>query len=110
MAALALSARLVPVPARVLRTGLAAAWHGRLAQLDPGWLDLAYAAPLMSTDRAEEVLGWRPSVTAGELLAETVEGMITRQSAPTPVLRRRSLVDTVRRAATDGPVHRRLEP
>ncbi|MBJ7358840.1 NAD-dependent epimerase/dehydratase family protein, partial [Nocardioides sp.] len=110
MAALALTARLVPVPARVLRAVLAGAWHARLAQLDPGWLDLAYSVPLLSTDRAELELGWNARVSTVDLLAEVVEGLLYRHSAPTPVLRRRSLVDTVRHLATDGPVHRRREP
>jgi hypothetical protein len=53
--------------------------------MDPGWLDIAVTVPVMSTDRARRELGWRPTVSSTEALAEIVEGMADRtrvQAAP----------------------------
>jgi nucleoside-diphosphate-sugar epimerase len=102
--AAALRARLVPLPARVLRAGVSLAWHGRLLQLDPGWIDLAFAVPLLDTTRARTELGWTPTVTGPEVLEEVVTGMSDSASARTPVLRPRRIADQVRRAVREGPV------
>ena len=106
----ALGARLVPTPAPVLRATVDGLWRARLLQLDPGWIDLAYAVPLMDTSRARTALGWSPSRTGAHVLAETVDGLLGAASGTTPVLRPRSLGDTLRRLVQDGPVHHRLEP
>ena len=99
----ALRARLVPLPAKVLRTGVSLAWHGRLLQLDPGWIDLAFSVPLLDTTRARTELGWTPSVTGPEVLEEVVTGMTEAAAGRTPVLRPRSLVDQLARAVREGP-------
>ncbi len=70
-----LGARPVPVPPRVLRTAVAAAWKLRLQPTPPGWLDLALGVPLMDTTRAREELGWTPTRTAGEALLELIDAM-----------------------------------
>ena len=106
----ALGARPVHVPSGVLRAAVLATWRARLQPVDPGWVDLAYAAPLLATDRAEAELGWRPGRDTPEVLDDLVAGLLTSDSAPTPVLRPRSVPDNVRRAVTEGPVHRRAMP
>jgi nucleoside-diphosphate-sugar epimerase len=106
----ALQARPVHVPARVLRGAVSALWHARLEQLDPGWIDLAYAVPLLDTSRAESELAWRPQHTEVEVLDEIVAGMLTAASAASPVLRPRRVLDNLRTALADGPVHRRPQP
>jgi nucleoside-diphosphate-sugar epimerase len=106
----ALRARPVHVPARALRGAVAALWHARLEQLDPGWIDLAYAVPLMDTSRAERELGWQPRHTEVEVLDEIVAGMVRAESSPSPVLRPRRVLDNLRSAVADGPVHRRARP
>jgi nucleoside-diphosphate-sugar epimerase len=110
LVAAALHARSVHVPARVLRAAVSTLWHLRLAQLDPGWVDLAYSVPLLDSGRAETELGWEPGHTEVEVLDEIVAGMVTAASAPTPVLRRRRLADNLARAFAEGPVHRRVRP
>lgn len=35
-------------------------WRARLPPTEPGWLDLAMASPLLSSERAHEVLGCPP--------------------------------------------------
>jgi UDP-glucose 4-epimerase len=106
----AFATRLVHVPAPLVRRSVAGLWHARLLQLDPGWIDLAYSVPLLDTDRAERELGWRPTHTGPEVIQEIVDGLRTRTSGPSPVLRPRSLLDNLRRALTQGPVHRRQQP
>ena len=70
-----LGARLVPVPASVVRAAVSLSWHARLQQLDAGWIDLAHAVPLLDTSRAAAELGWKPVHNAVAVLAETIEGM-----------------------------------
>jgi nucleoside-diphosphate-sugar epimerase len=106
----ALSARHVQIPVRVLRRAVDTLWRLRLQQVDPGWVDLGYAVPLMSTDRAEAELGWQPHQDTAEVVAALVGGLLTGDSAPTPVLRPRSVRDNLRRTLADGPVHSRARP
>ncbi|WDZ86249.1 NAD-dependent epimerase/dehydratase family protein [Micromonospora cathayae] len=65
----------VPVAAPVLRAAAALSWRARLQPVDPGWVQLALAAPLMSSERAETELGWRPGTDAASALRELVAGM-----------------------------------
>jgi UDP-glucose 4-epimerase len=106
----AFSAHRLHVPAPALRTAVSAAWHVRLLQLDPGWIDLAFAAPLLDWSRARSELDWSPRWSTDDVIQEVVDGLVTRSSAPTPVLRRRGAADVVRRAFGSGPVHARREP
>ena len=93
--ATALGARLIPVPARVLRFGVSAGWHARLLQLDPGWIDLAKRVPLLDTGRARAELGWSPTRTGPEVLREVITGMADAAYGDSPVLRSRTVADQV---------------
>jgi UDP-glucose 4-epimerase len=104
------SARQVQVPSPVLRALVSVSWHARLQQVDPGWLDLGFAVPLLDTSRATRELGWAPRVDALTVLAETVAGMRDRASDRTPVLRPRSVPGQLVRALRRGAVSRRHEP
>ena len=106
----ALGARGVHLPKPVLRTAADVAWRVRLQPLDPGWLDLAFAIPLMDSSRAREELGWEPRHDAMEALRELVEGMTEEASAPSPALRPRSLVGQLRRLVRSGPISERKLP
>lgn len=57
------------LPPALLRAGLAAAYHARLAGTAPGWLDLAMGVPVLDASRARRELGWRPYRGTGEALA-----------------------------------------
>ena len=105
-----LHARPVHLPREVLRTAAALAWHARLQPLDPGWLDLAFAAPLLDTSRARRQLGWTPSVPADAALAEAVEGMADAADAPSPALRPRSVAGELVALLTRGPIGSRHLP
>ena len=105
-----LGARPVHVPARLVRAAMAGAWHARLQQVDPGWLDLGFASPLLDTTRASQELGWSQSVDGVTVFREIVGGMRDAASDDTPVLRRRSIVGSLRDAARRGPVSARHRP
>jgi UDP-glucose 4-epimerase len=104
----AMGARVVDVPSRVLRALMNATWRVHVQKLDPGWLDLAMAVPLMDTSRA--LLGWEPTMSADAVLDETVAGMREAASSPTPVLRRRTVLGSLGDLARRGPISRRPRP
>ena len=105
-----LGARLVHVPAAVVRAAVSLSWHARLQQLDAGWIDLAYALPLMDTSRAASELGWTATRDAVSVLAETVEGMREGAHDRSPVLRPRSVPTALGRFVRRGPVSARRRP
>ena len=106
----ALGARLVHVPSGVVRAAVSASWHARVQPLDPGWIDMGYAVPLLDTTRARTELGWAPSTDARSVLAETLAGMQDTAWAGTPVLRPRTVAGGLLRAVRRGPVSSRRAP
>jgi UDP-glucose 4-epimerase len=84
--AAAFHGRTVPVPAGLLRGAAALTWRLRLQPVDRGWVDLALAAPLLSTRRAESTLDWRPRVNAVSALRELLAGMAEDAGTPSPPL------------------------
>jgi len=70
----------------VLRAAASATYRLRLAPAEPGWLDMALGVPLMSTDRAHDELGWRPTRTSLEAIQELVVGMREGADDQTPPL------------------------
>jgi nucleoside-diphosphate-sugar epimerase len=108
--AVVLGARPVHVPSGVVRAAVSLSWHARLQQLDPGWIDLAYAVPLLDTARAASELGWSARTDAVSVLAETVDGMRQGASDRSPVLRPRSVPAALGRFVRRGPVSSRPRP
>jgi nucleoside-diphosphate-sugar epimerase len=108
--AVVLGARLVHVPMAAVRAAVSLSWHARLQQLDAGWIDLAYAVPLLDTSRAASELGWSATRDALSVLVETVEGMRDAATDRTPVLRRRSVPGALGRFLRRGPVSSRRRP
>jgi nucleoside-diphosphate-sugar epimerase len=105
-----LGARPVHLPREVLRSAAALAWHARLQPLDPGWLDLAFAVPLLDTTRARRELGWIPSVAADAALAQAVGGLADAAGSPSPALRPRSVAAEIAALLTRGPIGSRRLP
>ncbi len=105
-----LGAHPVHLPRPVLRTAAALTWHARLQPLDPGWIDLAFAAPLLDSGRARRELGWTPTVSADVALAQVVGGMADAAAMPSPALRQRSVVGELAALLTRGPVGSRHLP
>lgn len=108
--AAALGARAIHVPAAVLRPMMSVAWHARLQQVDTGWLDMAFALPLLDTSRARRELDWTPSVDAVEVLDDVLAGMRRRDGGDSPVLRVRTVAGALRDAVIRGPVGVRDRP
>lgn len=108
--AAALGARAVHVPAGVLGALVDLTWRTRLQHIDRGWLDLAFSVPLLDCSRARTELGWAPKWTAQEALADLLEGVADSAHTTSPPLRRRSVVDLLRRDLTDGLISSRRLP
>lgn len=106
----AFGGRHVQLPTAVLRAAVSASWRLHLQQVDPGWIDLARQAPLMSTDRARSELGWSPTRSATEVLDDTVGGMADAASGDTPVLRQRTVLSELQALVRRGPVGLRRRP
>ncbi len=70
-----LNAKWVPVRLRLARAVAAVTWKLRLQNSDPGWIDLGALVPIMSTERARRELGWEPSVSSTDALAEILTGV-----------------------------------
>lgn len=70
-----LGGRPVPMPPRLVRAVLAGAWRAHLVPAEPTLFDLAMGMPVMRADRARAELGWSPSRSATDALAEAVAGM-----------------------------------
>ena len=83
----ALGARAVPVPRRVLRAAAHVTWRLHLQPTPAGWVDLAFAVPVMDTTRARTELGWAPAIGADEALRELLDGMAHGDGLPTAPLR-----------------------
>ena len=105
-----LGARLVHVPSAAVRAAVSASWHARVQPLDPGWIDLGYASPLLDCSRARTELGWTPATDAVSVLEETVRGMQEAASGASAVLRPRTVLGSLARAVRQGPVSSRRAP
>ncbi|MGK5113883.1 MULTISPECIES: NAD-dependent epimerase/dehydratase family protein [unclassified Geodermatophilus] len=76
----------VPVPAVVLRTALAAAFHAHLVPTEPGWLDIGTQAPALDTTRARRLLDWAPFHAGDDVLRQFVAALGRGEGAPGPLL------------------------
>ena len=99
----ALHARAVPVPRRALRSVTKLSWRLHLQPTAPGWVDLAFAVPLLDTTRARTELGWAPTVAADDALVELFEGMAEGAGVATPPLRPGRSLRLRRRSESSAP-------
>ena len=106
----AFGARALHLDRRVLRAAVGIGWRTRLQSLDPGWIDLAFAVPLMTAGRAHRELDWQPKVDARDALAEAIGGMADAAWAPSAVLRPRSVPQQLGRLLRHGPTGGRRIP
>jgi nucleoside-diphosphate-sugar epimerase len=103
----ALAARPLHLPWRVLRLLAGVAWTLRLQPVDPGWLDMAWDVPLMSSERARRELDWSPSHDPRDVLEEAVAGMAGQTGAGSAALRPRRWAEQLANLLRHGPVSRR---
>jgi nucleoside-diphosphate-sugar epimerase len=85
-----LRARRIKLPGAALRAGAAATFALRLQPSEPGWVDMAFAVPLLDSARARTELGWVPEHTGTAALAELIEAMRRGTDYGTPPLARGS--------------------
>jgi UDP-glucose 4-epimerase len=100
--AAALGARPVHIPSGVLGALVDLSWRARLQHIDRGWLDMAFTVPLLDCSRARRELGWIPKWTSTDALADLLDGVAHRNHTDSPPLRRRSMLDLLRRDVTEG--------
>ena len=81
-----LRAKTFRVSARAGRAVASLAYRARLTPLQPGWLDMGLAAPLLDTTRAREELGWTPAHSGEEAVAELLAGLRQGAGLETPPL------------------------
>jgi nucleoside-diphosphate-sugar epimerase len=105
-----LRSRPIHVPSAVLGLLVDASWRARLQPIDRGWLDMAFALPLLDTHRARTVLGWAPQRSSVQALTELMDGFVRGSGTPSPVLRPRSFGEAVKRDAAKGPLTVRHVP
>jgi nucleoside-diphosphate-sugar epimerase len=105
-----LGARAVHVPRGLLRAVAALAWQVGIQPLDPGWIDLAFAVPLLDAGRARRVLGWTPSTDARTALAQVVGGMADGASTGSSALRPRTVAAELAALVRRGNIATRLLP
>jgi UDP-glucose 4-epimerase len=86
-------ARRVKLPRAALRGAAAATFALRLQPSEPGWVDMAFAVPLLDSARARSELGWDPKYTGTQALTELIAAMRQGADYQTPPLAR----------ATSGP-------
>ncbi|HSC02586.1 MAG TPA: hypothetical protein VLC49_04680, partial [Solirubrobacteraceae bacterium] len=83
-----LQARRLKLPRALLRGAAAATFAARLQPSEPGWVDMAFAVPLLDSTRARRQLGWEPTRTGTEALSELIDAMRHGADYATPPLAR----------------------
>ncbi len=106
----ALHAKAVHLPENVLRAAVAVSWRLHLQRLDAGWIDLAFAAPLLDCTRARRELDWQPTVSADAALREVIDGMTRADATSSPVLRHRTVLSELTDLFRRGPITERSVP
>lgn len=89
-------ARAVPMPAEVMRAGVALLWRLRAIGMSPGWFDVGTKSPVVDTSRARAELGWQPRVGSVAAAREQLDGMAEAATAPSPALSRDRLKQDLR--------------
>jgi UDP-glucose 4-epimerase len=108
--AAALGARPVHISSGVLGALVELSWRARLQHIDRGWLDLAFTVPLLDCSRARGELSWDPKWSSTDALADLLDGVAHRIHADSPPLRRRSMLELLRRDVTEGLISSRRLP
>lgn len=81
--------RVVDVPRGLARAAVTIGWHTRVVPVGPGWLDMAFAAPVLDAGRAARELGWHAEHDAASTLGEAVRGIVAGAGTASPPLRPR---------------------
>lgn len=68
------------------RLAASATWRLHAQPVDPGWVTLVFRSPLLDATRARAELGWAPTRSGHDALADGLAGIRTTRTAPTPAL------------------------
>jgi nucleoside-diphosphate-sugar epimerase len=105
-----LGAKPIHIPSVLLGLLADVSWRARLQPVDRGWLDMAYSVPLLDCARAKTHLNWEPAWSATAALADVIDGVGEEAHGDSPALRRRSILEQLRRDVTDGLITKRHLP
>ncbi|MDZ7918266.1 MAG: NAD-dependent epimerase/dehydratase family protein [Rhodococcus sp. (in: high G+C Gram-positive bacteria)] len=106
----AFGARIVPVPQRALSLAARVAFDAHLSPVHHGWVDLAFATPMLNSNRARRELEWNPRMDGPEVLHEVVRGMREQAGAGDDALRQRTTMDRLRSFGRRGFISRGKKP
>lgn len=106
----AMHAMPIHVPSGLLGALVELSWRVRLQPIDRGWLDMAFTVPLLNCARAGAELGWRPRWSSVAALSDILTGVAQQAHTDSPPLRRRSLLEQLRRDLTEGQLTTRHLP
>ena len=79
-------ARVAPVPTRLVRGAVKAAWLAHAVPATPQLLDAVMTLPMMDNAKAKSQLGWQPQLQAIDALEEFFIGLRGAEGHPTPPL------------------------
>ncbi|WP_322544645.1 NAD-dependent epimerase/dehydratase family protein [Rhodococcoides fascians] len=106
----AFGARIVPVPSRVLSAAARLGFETHVSAVHHGWVDLAFATPMLNTDRARRDLDWTPRIDGPDVVREVIRGMRDNAGASTTSLRSRTAKDRLRAFGRRGFISRAKRP
>lgn len=101
-----MGARLLPVPACLVRATMSAAWRAHVVPAEPALWDALVSLPEMDSRRAQEELGWQPAKGAQETLEEFLRGVAEGSGGATPPLDPKSSGPARIREIASGVGHR----
>lgn len=102
----ALGARVLPTPKAVLSAVVRAGFAAHVLPIHHGWVELAFATPMLDTARARQELLWFPTLDGPDVLDETVRGMREGAHTESPPLRPRTIADQIKSFRRRGFVSR----
>ncbi|MFD6859041.1 NAD-dependent epimerase/dehydratase family protein [Rhodococcus sp. NPDC060090] len=102
--------RALPVPRHVLAAVADVTWRLRLQPVQGGWIDLAYATPMLDCRRAATMLDWVPRHAGPQVWRDTVNGMRAGAGTSSPVLCARTARQVAAVVLERGPIDRRIPP
>ncbi|RKT89100.1 Nucleoside-diphosphate-sugar epimerase [Saccharopolyspora antimicrobica] len=88
------------LPSQVARGALSTAWKLHLVPASPDLFDAFLRLPIMDTSRARDELGWTPSRSSTEAVADFLRGLQKAEGGSTPPLQRRARGGRLREFAT----------
>ncbi|WKD56993.1 NAD dependent epimerase/dehydratase family protein [Corynebacterium capitovis DSM 44611] len=100
--------KFVELPPALVRGAVAAAHASGAIAADAGWVDMAMGVPMMDNSRAKDVLGWAPTRSAKDAVAEVLKAMSEGAGFDSPSLWAEDKAETAF-AAIGGSVQDALE-